>query len=111
MRRPFRTRVWFQKPYINPFEDRSMWIKPSWKERLNPLAWGADEFFWHCWSLGYQWTGRVTVAYRECPGPGRCRKPLTEEELEGIDWPVEWPVDCYGHDHVRCTADCCQDVS
>lgn len=96
-RRPLRTRIWFDKPwlgYLKPME--GIYLPEGW---WKPWSWGSDEFNWHTFVLGHPVTGRVAVAYRRCPGVGResCIEHATEFPEE---FARDWPVDAYGHNHL-----------
>lgn len=75
MRRPLRTRVWFWKPELH-------WY--GWRT-LHPWFTGGDEHDWHTICLGWNFTGRIIIATRACPGTGTCAEYAAEFGL------AKWP--------------------
>jgi hypothetical protein len=59
-----KSRIWAYRPELYWF---------GWRTLL-PLRTGADEYLRHTVVLGWTITGRIVIAYRDCPGPGICRK-------------------------------------
>lgn len=86
-KRPITERVWFWKPSWYWFGPRT----------LVPFATGSDEWGWHTIVLGWTITGRVIIAWRQCPRTGKCAEPGM---IDDPNWNVEaeWPADPYA-DH------------
>ena len=102
MKRPLKKRIWFYKPnpgYLIPEEGLSYpddWWK-FWQR-------GSDEFNWHTMAIGHVATGQVVFAIKPCPKTGDCAE--IANELSDI-FSAEWPVDAYGHNHIKCLNEYC----
>lgn len=92
MRRPLRSRVWFDKPYFGYLKTKEGFYHP--KGWWIPWSKGGDEFDWHTFVLGNPVTGQIVFAYAKCNGTGDCAEWAAENER------AEWPIDAYGHNHV-----------
>ena len=76
MKRPWKERIWFQKPD---------WFFYRW----SPIWFGDDEYHWKVLVLGWNVTGTVCIALR----------PFRDVECDSWCWELKdypgWPVDFY----------------
>lgn len=95
-KRPWRTRIWFYKPWL---------ARPHWRglkhalSVLNPFGTGGDEYDWHTITLGYCWTGRIIVATRHCPEGPKC---VDDDKRWLTNWPIAHTASIFLHDCDNC---------